>query len=147
MLRRRHRPWPAGDVLELSNRFSRTRRRTGNCLVVACPMLPRELDMKQAAIEKRFGRATNNRRFYLSDCRNGPRLSASELGTERHFVAGAVAAQRRHERHVPIGRFRVLVGRTSRAPVDVEQVRGLPGAHGVALRRALQVHVLGPGQP
>jgi heterodisulfide reductase subunit B len=82
-------------VLELSNRILENAAAHGaNCLAVACPMCHVNLDMKQAAIEKRYGARYGLPVYYLSDLVGmALGLSAAELGTQRHFVAEPVGAK------------------------------------------------------
>ena len=82
-------------VLELSNRIlSNAAAHGANCLVVACPMCHVNLDMQQAAIENRYDVHYNLPIYYLSDLVGmALGLSASELGTQRHFVAELAAAK------------------------------------------------------
>ena len=78
-------------VLELSNRILANAVAHGaNCLVVACPMCHVNLDMKQGAIEEFCGKKYGLPVYYLSDVVGmALGLSASELGTDRHFVVEA----------------------------------------------------------
>ncbi len=82
-------------VLELSNRILANAAAHGaNCLVVACPMCHVNLDMKQTAIEKRFGVHYHLPICYLSDLVGmALGLSPGELGTERHFVTVPAGAK------------------------------------------------------
>ena len=82
-------------VLELSNKILANAAAHGaNCMVVACPMCHVNLDMKQAAIEKRHDAHYGLPIYYLSDLVGmALGLSAAELGTERHFVAEPVGAR------------------------------------------------------
>ncbi len=82
-------------VLELSNRILANAAAHGaNCLVVACPMCHVNLDMKQTAIEKRFGVHYHLPIYYLSDLVGmALGLSPGELGTERHFVTAPAGAK------------------------------------------------------
>jgi len=75
-------------VLELSNNILKNAKSHGaNCLVVACPMCHVNLDMKQAAIEEKYGVKHNLVIYYLSDL-VGLALGLDEkaLGIDRHFV-------------------------------------------------------------
>ena len=55
-------------VLELSDRILADAAAHGaNCLAVACPMCHVNLDMKQAAIEARYGTEYDMPVYYLSD--------------------------------------------------------------------------------
>jgi heterodisulfide reductase subunit B len=78
----------AETVLELSHRILANAAAHGaNCLVTACPMCHVNLDMKQAAIEERFGTRFNLPIYYLTDLVGmALGLGARELGTDRHFV-------------------------------------------------------------
>jgi len=82
-------------VLELSHRILENAAAHGaNCLAVACPMCHVNLDMKQAAIEKRYGSHYGLPVYYLSDLVGmALGLGATELGTDRHFVAAPVGAK------------------------------------------------------
>jgi len=61
-----------------------------NCLVVACPMCHVNLDMKQAAVERRCGKKLGMVVYYLSDLVGmALGLSAEQLGVDRHFVTKA----------------------------------------------------------
>ncbi len=75
-------------VLELSNKILANAAAHGaNCLVTACPMCHVNLDMKQADIQARYGVTYNLPVYYLTDLVGmALGLSASELGTDRHFV-------------------------------------------------------------
>jgi heterodisulfide reductase subunit B len=56
-------------------------------VVVACPMCHINLDMKQAAVERRYGKKFNMTVYYLSDLVGlALGLSAKQLGIDRHFV-------------------------------------------------------------
>lgn len=75
-------------VLELAHRILTNAATHGaNCLVVACPMCHVNLDMKQAAVNQRFGVEHNMVVYYLSDL-VGMALGVEEraLGVDRHFV-------------------------------------------------------------
>jgi heterodisulfide reductase subunit B2 len=75
-------------VLDLSHRILQNAAAHGaNCVVVACPMCHVNLDMKQAAIEKKYGVRHNMVVYYLSDL-VGLALGLDEktLGIDRHFV-------------------------------------------------------------
>jgi len=75
-------------VLELSHRILTNAASHGaNCLVVACPMCHVNLDMKQADVERRFGRRHGMVVYYLSDL-IGLALGLDEraLGIDRHYV-------------------------------------------------------------
>jgi heterodisulfide reductase subunit B len=76
-------------VLELSHRIlSNATEHGANCLVVACPMCHVNLDMKQAAINRRFGVEHQMVVYYLSDLVGlSLGLDAKTLGIDRHFVA------------------------------------------------------------
>ena len=76
-------------VLALSHKILANARAHGaNCLVVACPMCHVNLDMKQGAIERRFGVAYGMPVYYLSDLVGiALGLGEKELGIDRHFVA------------------------------------------------------------
>ncbi len=78
-----------GDTaLELSQKVLDNARRHGaDCLVVACPMCHVNLDMKQSAVERRYGCRHDLVVYYLSDL-VGLALGLDEatLGIDRHFV-------------------------------------------------------------
>ena len=78
-------------VLELAHKILRNAAEHGaNCLVVACPMCHVNLDMKQAAVERRFGKKLGMVVYYLSDLVGlALGLSAEQLGINRHFVTKA----------------------------------------------------------
>jgi heterodisulfide reductase subunit B len=78
-------------VLELANKIlSNAAEHGANCLVVACPMCHVNLDMKQAAVERRFGKKLGMVVYYLSDLVGlALGLSAEQLGINRHFVTQA----------------------------------------------------------
>ncbi len=75
-------------VLELAHRILTNAAAHGaNCLVVACPMCHVNLDMKQAAVNQRYGVQHDLVVYYLSDL-VGLALGLDEktLGINRHFV-------------------------------------------------------------
>ncbi len=75
-------------VLELSHKILRDAADHGaNCVVVACPMCHVNLDMKQAAVEQRYGEKLGLVIYYLSDL-VGLALgyTGEQLGMNRHFV-------------------------------------------------------------
>ncbi len=78
-------------VLELAHKILGNAAEHGaNCLVVACPMCHVNLDMKQAAVERRFGKELGMVVYYLSDLVGlALGLSAEQLGINRHFVTQA----------------------------------------------------------
>jgi heterodisulfide reductase subunit B len=78
-------------VLELADKIlSNAAAHGANCLVVACPMCHVNLDMKQAAVEQRYGKKLNLVVYYLSDLVGlAVGLSAEQLGINRHFVTKA----------------------------------------------------------
>jgi heterodisulfide reductase subunit B len=78
-------------VLELSQKIlSNAAEHGANCLVVACPMCHVNLDMKQAAIERRYDKKLGLVIYYLSDLVGlALGLSAEQLGINRHFVTKA----------------------------------------------------------
>ena len=56
-------------------------------MVVACPMCHVNLDMKQSAIEKKFGEKLQLPVYYLSDLVGiALGLSEQELRIDKHFV-------------------------------------------------------------
>jgi heterodisulfide reductase subunit B len=74
-------------VLELGNRILANAAAHGaNCIVVACPMCHVNLDMKQPAIQKRYGTPALPV-YYLTDLA-GMALGVEQrdLGVNRHFV-------------------------------------------------------------
>jgi len=78
-------------VLELAHKIlSNAADHGANCMVVACPMCHVNLDMKQAAVEKRYGKKLGMVVYYLSDLVGlALGLSAEQLGIDRHFVTKA----------------------------------------------------------
>ena len=78
-------------VLELAHKIlSNAAEHGANCLVVACPMCHVNLDMKQAAVERRFGKKLGLVVYYLSDLVGlALGLSVEQLGINRHFVTQA----------------------------------------------------------
>jgi len=78
-------------VLDLAHKIlSNAAEHGANCLVVACPMCHVNLDMKQAAVERRFGKKLGMVVYYLSDLVGlALGLSAEQLGINRHFVTQA----------------------------------------------------------
>ncbi|MGB8495421.1 MAG: CoB--CoM heterodisulfide reductase iron-sulfur subunit B family protein [Candidatus Acidiferrum sp.] len=78
-------------VLELAHKIlSNAAEHGANCLVVACPMCHVNLDMKQVAVERRFGKKLGMVVYYLSDLVGlALGLSAEQLGINRHFVTQA----------------------------------------------------------
>jgi heterodisulfide reductase subunit B len=75
-------------VLELSHKILTNAAAHGaSCLVVACPMCHVNLDMKQEAIERRYGVKHNLVVYYLSDLVGlALGLDARTLGIDQHFV-------------------------------------------------------------
>ena len=75
-------------VLDLSNRILTNAAAHGaDCLCVACPMCHVNLDMKQAAIEKRFGTRHDMPVYYLSDLAGlALGLAPETLGIDKHFI-------------------------------------------------------------
>jgi len=80
-----------GTVLELAHKIlSNAADHGANCLVVACPMCHVNLDMKQAAVERRYGKKLDMVIYYLSDLVGlALGLSGEQLGVNRHFVTKA----------------------------------------------------------
>jgi heterodisulfide reductase subunit B len=78
-------------VLELSHKILQDAAgHDANCLVVACPMCHVNLDMKQAAVEQRYGTKLNLVIYYLSDLVGlAMGFPAESLGIDRHFVTKA----------------------------------------------------------
>jgi heterodisulfide reductase subunit B len=78
-------------VLELAHKIlSNAAEHGANCVVVACPMCHVNLDMKQAAVERRFGKKLGLVVYYLSDLVGlALGISAEQLGINRHFVTQA----------------------------------------------------------
>ena len=67
--------------------LANAKQRGANCMVVACPMCHVNLDMKQAAIEKRFSEKYGLVVYYLSDLVGlALGISEKELGIDKHFV-------------------------------------------------------------
>jgi heterodisulfide reductase subunit B len=75
-------------VLDLSHKILNDAAKHGaNCLVVACPMCHVNLDMKQAAIEQKYGTKLGMVIYYLSDLVGlALGLTPQALGIDRHFV-------------------------------------------------------------
>jgi len=75
-------------VLNLAYKILDNAREHGaTSLVVACPMCHINLDMKQAAVERRYGKQFNMTVYYLSDLVGlALGLSREQLGIDRHFV-------------------------------------------------------------
>ncbi len=75
-------------VLELSHKILADAGRHGaTAVAVACPMCHVNLDMKQRAIEKRYGATHNLPIYYLSDLVGlALGLTPQQLGVARHFV-------------------------------------------------------------
>jgi heterodisulfide reductase subunit B2 len=78
-------------VLELAHKIlSNAAAHGANCMVVACPMCHVNLDMKQAAAERRYGTKLDMVVYYLSDLVGlALGLPAEQLGINRHFVTKA----------------------------------------------------------
>ncbi len=78
-------------VLELAHKILCNAAQHGaNCVVVACPMCHVNLDMKQATVERRFGKKLGMVVYYLSDLVGlALGLTAEQLGVNRHFVTQA----------------------------------------------------------
>jgi heterodisulfide reductase subunit B len=78
-------------VLELAHKIlSNAAEHGADCVVVACPMCHVNLDMKQAAVKRRFGKKLGMVVYYLSDLVGlALGLSAEQLGINRHFVTQA----------------------------------------------------------
>jgi heterodisulfide reductase subunit B len=78
-------------VLELANKIlSNALEHGANCLVVACPMCHVNLDMKQAAVERKYGKRISLPVYYLSDVVGmALGLKDEQLGVNRHFVTSA----------------------------------------------------------
>ncbi len=71
--------------------LSNAKKHGANCMVVACPMCHVNLDMKQGAIEKRFGEKIGLPVYYLSDLVGiALGISEKELCIDKHFVRNAV---------------------------------------------------------
>ena len=75
-------------VLELARRILQNAVDHGaNCIVVACPMCHVNLDMKQSAVNARFGTQFQVPIYYLSDLVGlAMGIGGKELGLHRHFV-------------------------------------------------------------
>jgi heterodisulfide reductase subunit B2 len=80
----------AETVVELAYKILNNASEHGaTSMVVACPMCHVNLDMKQAAVEKRYGKKFNMTVYYLSDLVGlALGLSTQQLGIDRHFVTG-----------------------------------------------------------
>lgn len=78
-------------VLELARKILFNAKEHGaNCMVVACPMCHVNLDMKQQAVERRFGKKLGLVVYYLSDVVGlALGLTSEQLGINRHFVTRA----------------------------------------------------------
>jgi heterodisulfide reductase subunit B2 len=78
-------------VLDLSHKILQDAVDHGaNCVVVACPMCHVNLDMKQAAVEQRYGKNLDMVIYYLSDLVGlALGLTDEQLGVDRHFVTKA----------------------------------------------------------
>jgi heterodisulfide reductase subunit B2 len=78
-------------VLELTHKILCNAADHGaNCLVVACPMCHVNLDMKQPAVERRYGKKLGMAIYYLSDVVGlALGLTGEQLGINRHFVTQA----------------------------------------------------------
>lgn len=78
-------------VLDLAHKILCNAAEHGaNCVVVACPMCHVNLDMKQEAIERRYGNKLEMVIYYLSDLVGlALGLSPEQLGINRHFVTKA----------------------------------------------------------
>ncbi len=65
-------------------------RHGADCMVVACPMCHMNLDLKQAAVEKRYGVKYDMPVYYLSDLVGlALGIPAKELCMDKHFVKTA----------------------------------------------------------
>jgi heterodisulfide reductase subunit B len=75
-------------VLELSHRILADAAVHGaQCIAVACPMCHVNLDMKQSAIEARYGTRYDMTIYYLCDLVGlALGLTPEALGIDRHFV-------------------------------------------------------------
>jgi heterodisulfide reductase subunit B len=75
-------------VIDLTGKILRNaKKHEANCMVVACPMCHVNLDMKQAAIEKKLGEPLKLPVYYLSDLVGlALGLSEQELRIDKHFV-------------------------------------------------------------
>jgi heterodisulfide reductase subunit B2 len=75
-------------VLDLAHKIIANAAAHGaNCIVVACPMCHVNLDMKQAAVERRYKQKLDMVIYYLSDLVGlAMGISAEQLGIHRHFV-------------------------------------------------------------
>jgi heterodisulfide reductase subunit B len=75
-------------VLELSHKILGNAQEHGaDCMVVACPMCHVNLDMKQSAIEARYGTRYDMTIYYLCDLVGlALGLTPEALGIDRHFV-------------------------------------------------------------
>jgi len=82
-------------VLDLAHKIlSNAAAHGANCIVVACPMCHVNLDMKQEAVNRRYGKKHGKKLgmvvYYLSDLVGlALGISAEQLGIDRHFVTKA----------------------------------------------------------
>jgi len=78
-------------VLDLAHKIlSNAADHGANCLVVACPMCHVNLDMKQEAVNRKYGKRLKLPVYYLSDLIGlALGISAAQLGINRHFVRKA----------------------------------------------------------
>ncbi len=91
-------------VLELADKIlSNAVEHGANCVVVACPMCHVNLDMKQAAVERKYGKKLDLAVYYLSDVVGlALGLSGEQLGVDRHFVTQApTSANQASRRELP----------------------------------------------
>ena len=75
-------------VLELARRILQNAADHGaDCIVVACPMCHVNLDMKQSAVNERFGTSFRLPVYYLSDLIGlAMGINPKEMAIDRHFV-------------------------------------------------------------
>ncbi len=78
----------AETVTDLAHKIIDNAKKHGaNAIVTACPMCQMNLDMRQSAVEKKFGEKYQIPIYYLSDLVGiALGLSKKELGIDRHYV-------------------------------------------------------------
>ena len=75
-------------IIDLTYKIlSNAKKHGADCMVLACPMCHVNLDMKQTAIEKKYGEKFNFVVYYLSDLVGlALGLTEKELAIDKHFV-------------------------------------------------------------
>ena len=78
----------AETVTDLAHKIIDNAKKHGaNAIVTACPMCQMNLDMRQSAVEKKFGEKYQIPIYYLSDLVGiALGLSKKDLGIDRHYV-------------------------------------------------------------